>query len=158
MAAGAVNTVHNADPHAVAAGFGMGAIPFWFTNSIATTDFDHVDDSMILSPAFPDVAYILNAPGSLTVRVTQMDAGAGLDIDFGFGGSDGVLDFTMINSAGAGQSAANYTNAAIATKDVWLDIGGLYLLGEVIATVAGAASAGTIEVGGWYTQQVKEIV
>jgi hypothetical protein len=108
-----------------------------------------------LSAQLPAVAYIKNAAGVFIARWTDMDSHATetLDFDLGFGGADGVLDFTMINNGTASEDAGVGASAQIAAQDPWIDIGGLYVVMEVIA-VAATPVAGTVQVAFEYTQNV----
>ena len=153
-AAGAIATLSHVDASFPPAGANQGCIPFWITATIsATTQLDHADDKLILSPVFPDVAYILNSPGSLVAYATNI-AAADLDVTFGFGGADGVLDFAMITVVDAGSGAATTDpSATIDAQLPWLDIGGLYLIADVV-TAATTPATGTFQIGGWYTQNV----
>lgn len=147
-------TIQDHPASSLSAGSNQGVIPFWVTCTIATTAIDDNDDKMLLLGPFPTVAYIPNAAPALFVSLSDMDTGGPtLDIDFGFGASDGVLDFTLINSAGGGGAAGAYESTPVAGQGAWIDVGGLYVIGHVIAA-ATTPAAGTIQVGGMYTQNV----
>jgi hypothetical protein len=154
MAAGAVATL-TGPPSFPSAGSDRGTNPVWISASIVTTHIDHADDSILLAGPMPTVAYIKNAAGVFVARWTDLDTNAveTLDFDLGFGGSDGVLDFTFINNGTASEDAGVAENAQLAAQDPWIDVGGLYLIMEVIA-VAATPAAGTVQVGFEYTQNV----
>jgi hypothetical protein len=154
MAAGAIHDLSHVDAHFPPAGSDKGCTPFWVTATIsATTQIDHDDDKLILAGPFPTVAYILNSPGSLVAYATDM-ASADLDLSFGFGATDGVLDFAMIIVVDAGVGAATTDpSATIDAQLPWLDVGGLYLIADVV-NLAATPATGTIQIGGWYTQNV----
>jgi hypothetical protein len=154
MAAGATLalTGPTSFPHS---GADRGTCPVWISATIPTTAIDHEDDNILLSAQLPAVAYIKNAAGVFIARWTDMDSHATetLDFDLGFGGADGVLDFTMINNGTASEDAGVGASAQIAAQDPWIDIGGLYVVMEVIA-VAATPVAGTVQVAFEYTQNV----
>lgn len=155
-AAGALANISHVDASWPPAAANMGCVPFWITATIsATTMLDHADDKLICSPQFPPVAYILNSPGSLVAYATEI-AAADLDVSFGFGGADGVLDFGIgliaATDVGAGAATA-HSSATITAQLPWLDIGGLYLIAD-ITTAATTPAVGTFQIGGWYTQNV----
>lgn len=133
----------------------QGIIPVWVSAAIATTNIDHADDSILLAGPMPDVAYIKNAAGVFVARWTDMDTNATetLDFDLGFGASDGGLDVTFLNNGTAVEDAAVAENAQLAANDPWIDVGGLYLIMEIIA-VSATPAAGTVQVGFEYTQNV----
>jgi len=153
-AAGVLYDLSHTDPHFPPAGSDKGCTPFWVTATIDDTlSLDHADDKLILAGPFPSVAYILNSPGSLVAYCTNI-AAADLDLSFGFGGADGVLDFAMIVVTDAGSGAATTDpSATIDAQLPWLDIGGLYLIADVV-TAATTPAVGTIQMAGWYTQNV----
>ena len=153
-AVGAVATL-TGPPSFPNAGFTPGTHPVWISASIATTQIDHNDDSILLAGPMPDVAYIKNAPGVFVARWTDLDTNATetLDFDLGFGGSDGVLDHTFINNGTASEDAGVAASAQIAARDPWIDIGGLYVIMEVIVKAA-TPDTGTVQVGFEYTQNV----
>ena len=152
-AAGATATL-TGPPSFPNAGADRGECPVWITCTIASTMVDHDDDNILLAGPLPAVAYIANTTGAFFARWTDLDTSTGLDFDLGFGGSDGVLDFTLINNGTtASQSAGVGVGAQLAAQDPWLDIGGLYVVMEVIAA-ATTAAAGTVQVGFKYNQNV----
>jgi len=156
MAAGLFTfTISDHPASALPAGANQGLIPFWVTCTMDNTLWtDDIGDSYLLVGPFPDVAYMPNSPAGLFVDVSDMDTGGPtLDIDFGIGASDGTLDYTLIDSGGAGGAASALAATPIATQGAWLDVGGLYIIGDVIAA-ATTYAAGTIQVGGMYTQNV----
>jgi len=156
MAAGAVATL-SGPASFPPAGSDRGTNPVWVTATIDTLYIDHADDSILLAGPFPAVAFIKNTAGSMFARWTDMDTNATetLDFDLGFGGVDGVLDFTFLNLGTAVEDAAVGESAQIAAQDPWIDIGGLYLIMEIIAVSATPAD-GTVQVGFEYTQNVVE--
>lgn len=154
MAAGAVLTL-TGPPSFPNASADRGSNPVWISCSIPTTAIDHADDSILLAGPMPAVAYIKNAAGVFCARWTDMDSNATetLDFDLGFGGVDGVLDFTFINNGTAVEDAGVGESAQIAAQDPWIDIGGLYVIMEIIA-VSATPVAGTVQVAFEYTQNV----
>jgi len=137
------------------AGADRNVIPVWAECDISATDVDATTDAILLVGPMPANSYFPNTAGALWVKLTDMDTGGpSLDIDFGFGaGADGILDFTLINSAGGGGAAGNYASAVVAGQDPWIDVSGLYVIADVI-TAATTEAAGTIEVGFLYSQNV----
>jgi len=136
------------------AGSDKGTIPVFLSATIPTTATDHADDSILIAGPLPPVAFIKNGAGVFVARWDDLDSSTGLDFDLGFGGIDGVLDFTMINVGTTdSQKAFVGQSAQVALSDPWLDIGGLYVIMEIIAA-ATTSVAGVIEIGFDYTQNV----
>jgi len=133
-----------------------GTNPVWISATIPLTALDHAGDSILLAGPMPTVAFIKNGSGVFSARWDDLDTHGTetLDFDLGFGGVDGVLDYTMINNGTASEDAASAEGAIITTKDPWIDIGGLYVIMEVIVASATYATAAVIEVGFDYTQNV----
>lgn len=154
MAAGAVLSL-TGPPSFPNAGYDRGTNPVWISCSIPTTAIDHADDSILLAGPLPAVAYIKNASGVFCATWTDMDTNATetLDFDLGFGGADGVLDYTFMNNGTAVEDAGSGESAHISGEDPWIDVGGLYVIMEVIA-VSATPAAGTVQVGFEYTQNV----
>ena len=131
-----------------------GTIPVWISATIPTTATDHADDSILLSGQLPPVAYIKNQAGAFVARWADLDSSTGLDFDLGFGDVDGVLNLTLINNGTtASQSVGVAESAQLAATDPWIDIGGLYVIMEIIAA-ATTSVAGVVQVGFEYTQNV----
>jgi len=153
-AAGLLYDLSHEDAAFPPAGSDKGCTPFWVTATIDDAlALDHADDKLILAGPFPTVAYILNSPGSLVAYCSNIST-ADLDLTFGFGGADGVLDFAMITVVDAGKAAATTDpSVTIDAQLPWLDIGGLYLIADVV-TAADTPVVGTIQMAGWYTQNV----
>ena len=153
-AVGAVATL-SGPPSFPNAGADRGYCPVWISCSIATTHIDHEDDSVLLAGPMPAVAYIANKTGSFWARWTDMDTNATetLDFDLGFGAVDGGLDYTFLNNGTAVEDAGVGVGAQIAAQDPWIDIGGLYVIMEIIAKAATPA-AGTVQVAFEYNQNV----
>lgn len=136
------------------AGADRSVVPVWAELDIASTDVDATTDGILLVGPMPANSYFPNTSGGLWVKLTDMDTGGpSLDIDFGFGGSDAVLDFTLINTGGGGGAAGNYASAVVSGQDPWIAVGGLYVVADVIAA-ATTEAAGTIEVGFLYSLNV----
>jgi hypothetical protein len=153
-AAGVLYDLSHVDAHFPPAGADKGCTPFWVT---ATIDdvlmLDHAADKLILAGPFPSVAYILNSPGSLVAYATNICADD-LDVSFGFGGTDGVLDFSMIAVTDCGKAASTTDPAVTIDAELpWLDIGGLYLIADIV-TAATTPAVGTFQLAGWFTQNV----
>ena len=133
----------------------MGVVPVWFEYTCATTDFDNIDDEVVLFGPMPDVAYIRNVAGSLVLDVDGSLAASDLDWTFGFGTVAGVLSVTLYtgNDIAAG-AAGHYPSVAIAGSGAWIDIGGLYF-GIVVDAAATTPVAATLSVGFEYSQNVR---
>jgi hypothetical protein len=156
MSAGAVVTLTGPSSYPNA-GKVPGTHPIWISATIATTHIDHNDDSILMGVPLPDVAYIRNAAGVFVARWTDLDTNAveTLDFDLGFGGSDGVLDYTFINNGTASEDTGVAENSQLTAQDPWISIGGLYVIMEVI-TAAATPAAGTVQIGFEYTENVIE--
>jgi len=156
--AAVVNISHD-DAAFPPAGANQGLIPFWYTATWdgTATDVDNVGDALILSPVFPDVAYIFNGTGGLTVKYSDLDSDGTplLSFNIGFGAVDGVLDFLIVTGTTGAETGIAETQALLTSSNPWIDVGGLYMIADVTAA-AETAAAGTISVGGYYTQNVIE--
>jgi len=127
----------------------------WAEIDLATTDHDATTDGLLLYGPFPVDSYLRNAVGALVATFTDLDTGGPTtDIDIGIGGSDAVLDLTLINGATAGQDIAAFASALLASSDPWIALGGLYIVADVI-TASTTPATGTIELGFEFTYLTK---
>ena len=130
-----------------------GMTPFWGTVNVPTTAIDSNDDQILLFQ-FPTNTYLRNVAGSVNFHAGTHDTGGGSAAwvaDLGIGGSDGVLDFTLVTEDDDGESSQ------ISTQGAWIDIGGLYLILDT-TTAANTAAAADFEFGGEFSASVRELV
>jgi hypothetical protein len=156
MSAAATKSMLDGNASFPPAAANMGLIPFWVEREVAAIDFDHADDNWVIAGPFPDVAYFPNAAGMLFAASLSDLTDADLDVTFGFGGTDGVLDYALLAVVDFGVTAAtcNSMTESLDAQPAFIDIGGLYLVAEVVNVAGANPAAGTFQVGGYYTQNV----
>jgi len=155
--AGATVSLLITDPSFPPAGADRAILPFWAERTVAAIDLDHDDDNMVIAGPFPANSYFPNAAGMLTAHTSASLAAADLDVTFGFGGVDGVLDYALLAVVdfGVGAATTNSMTESLDTAPPWIDVSGLYLVAEVILA-ADTPAAGTIEVAGFYSQNIRQ--
>jgi hypothetical protein len=133
-----------------------GVTPFLATVTIATTSLNSTDDDVLLFK-FPDPAYLVLS--SLWVKPSDMDSDGtpALQVDYGIGDSDGVIDTVLIADSAAPQTgAADVVDAGLTTVSGLVDVGGKYLI-QTVKTAASTAAAGTVSVGGLFATNLVPI-
>jgi hypothetical protein len=131
-----------------------GLTPFQVTVSVATTSLDEVGDC-VLCFLFPAGAYLPTFPGAVKVYfATELDSNASptLDLNWGIGDSDGVLDTTFVTDSAEQNANAQAEDLFNVDHDLdgFLDVGGKYLIMRVGTAAAATAAAGTVSVCGVY--------
>jgi hypothetical protein len=132
------------------------AIPTWLDVSFTAAEVEALNFYVVY--AFPAAGYIKLS--SFFANGSDMDINAteGLDLIFGIGDVDGVIDTALYTSTSTEVEDAFSVRVGDldAGLDPYVDVGGKYLIVEV-ANVAQTGAAGTIEFGFDVTRQVDKL-
>lgn len=116
------------------------------TVSIPTTSLDDVGDDTLCF-LFPTPAYLDGQ--SLHVKASDLDTNATetIDLDFGIGDVDGVIDTNLISDSDIGEDGT-YDEADGASGgtliEKYIDVAGKYMIISVGTNAAATAQAGTV--------------
>lgn len=149
------NAVAGADPHLPPYSRDH-LVPFWTECELSVGDLTDTDITALFT--FPDIAWIENKIGAVTLNVLDdLDTGA-TDLDLNFNvveTATGVQVYRLATVTAADATEVLIPQAGIDAEEGWLDVGGRSLAVEV-ETAAGTAAAGTVQVFGVYAGGVKK--
>lgn len=132
----------------------VGLTPVWKRVNIPITATETAGDDVLLVKMPPN-AFIRNVAGAISYKTGAMDSGTPTWVaNLGFGDSDGVIDILLATGFDEGDYGES---AALASGDIWLDVGDLYLILTTTTGASAGAAAADIEVGFEYTVSIREL-